>query len=111
MPTASFALADTNVHNVKDLFTTPGVLEATNNFPNMEYREVHFIPDPGNGGTIAISSNPDVDIAGKEYAYLLSSTSPALIIRPPADSQRVFLSDFWVAASVATQTLHILALP
>ena len=115
---ASFALADTNVHKLSDLIKSPGPLEDTNNFPKntftgdlaADFTELRIIPDAANGGTIGVGINAaDVDITGKEFGILLSSTSAPFVWTRAWGGSRLSAKDVCVVASGATQTFHVIA--
>ena len=92
MPSFSLHLADTNVHNLKDL------LVAAKTAPAYEFRSLLITADKDNGGAIVFVGDSDLDTTAKIFSYSLA-----------ANASRHYGPMPYPAALVDTSTLYIKA--
>lgn len=95
MPSASIAIVDTSVHNLKDL------LVATKTWPSYEFREMTLTADDGNGATILYVGGSDISGTGPVCSYQLGAGISKFYPPKGVPGQLYYTSTIYVKASAA----------
>jgi hypothetical protein len=99
MPSITVVLADTNVHNLKDL------LAAAKTLPAYEFREMTILADDGNAATILYVGGADVSNTGPVDSYQLQAGASKTYNPKGFPGQLYYTSTIYVKAS-AGLTFH-----